>query len=409
MTIPPERINAANWVLQFSILSLVITLLSTPYNAAVIAYECMTVYAYTSIFESVYKLLIAISLSLLLIDKLIISSVLSFTSSFLLFFFYIFYCRRHFLETKRLRLRKDSALMNSIASYGGWNVIGAMAILLRNHGLNVVMNLFFSPIMNTAHTIATQINGFLGQFVNNVYMATRPQMVKQYAAGNVNEMWNITFKSSKYAFFLMTYIAVPVLIELPQLLNIWLHDVPHYSIMFSRLIILSLMIETLTNQVIGAFQAANKIKNYQSVSSVIMLLLIPLSYISLKMILNPLIPYFIYVFISIFYVVSLLIIGGRQINLDVNLYINKVIVKDIMVLIPSFVFTYLITIHIQESFCRILETTFISILSTTCLILFTGLEDSERAIIKKLLAEGINKVKYKNHDFLGQQGFPVSV
>ena len=392
MTIPSERLFAANIVFQFSILSLLVSILSTPYNAAVIAHERMTVYAYASIFESIYKLLIAILLTIVLMDKLVIYSILVFTSSALIALFYVTYSRRCFAETKSFSLCKNKVLLREIGSYAGWNVIGSLAIMLRNHGLNVVMNLFFSPVMNAAHTIASHLSGFFNQFVNNVYMATRPQMVKQYASGNIKEMWNITFKSSKYAFFLMTFAVIPVVLELPLFFKLWLGEYPDYSVIFSRLVIFSLLLETITNQLIGAFQAANKIKFYQSVSSIILLSLVPLSYLSLKIVLNPIVPYVIYVFISFVYILSLIFVAYKQIGLNLKRYLTKVILKDIVVFIPSFVLTYYFIISLPANYWRIPLTFFLSLILTSFLIWMFGVEEGERVIAKAIVNRFLKKI-----------------
>lgn len=392
MTIPDDRLNAANWVLQLSIISLFVTVLATPFNSVVIAHERMSVFAYASIFECLYKLFIAIFLTFVLSDKLIFYALFLFSSSFILAGFYYLYCRYHFKECKRIKLRKDIVFLREIGTYAGWNVIGSLAVVLRNHGLNVVMNLFFSPVMNAAHTIAAHINGIFNQFVSNVYIATRPQMVKQYAMGNMKEMWNITFKSSKYAFFLMTYIIVPVLIELPLFLKLWLKDVPDFTVVFSRLMILSLAVETLTNQIIGAFQAANKIKYYQSVSSIILLSVVPLSYIVLLYFENPILPYIVYVIVSVAYTISLLVVGYKQLGLDVTLYFKTVLAKEIIVVFISFFFTLLVSNQFQCNYWRILLTSVISFFLTSCLIWTLGLTSSERLYLNKIVTNEFGRV-----------------
>ena len=392
MNIPHERIIAANWVMHMSILSLIITIISTPFNSLVIAHEKMSIYAFASIFDSINKLLIAFFISVVSSDKLIVYAILLMASSFFLTSFYFLYCKFHFRETKKLRIRQDVELLRNISSYAGWNIIGALANVLRNHGLNIILNLFFSPVMNASHTIASHLSGLFSQFVNNVYMATRPQMVKQYASGNIEEMWIITYRSSKYAFFLMIYITVPVVIELPLFLSLWLHEVPAFTIIFSRLIILSLVIETMVNQLIGVFQASNKIRCYQSVSSIILLLLIPISFIALKLYLNPVIPYLLCVIVSITYAISIVIIAYRQIGLNIISYIREVICKDVLVLAPSFMFTYFVVHFISYGIFRLLITLFISLSLTTIFIWCWGINNNERKAIIKFLKRNQNYI-----------------
>lgn len=394
MNIPQHRLFAANWVLQFSILSLLLSILVTPFNAAVIAHERMGIYAYASIFESVYKLLIAFCLIITLQDKLILYTVLMFSSSLIVTLFYVIYCRRNFKEANGFRCSKNPELIKSLGEYAGWNAIGALAVFLRNHGLNVVVNLFFSPVMNAAHTIASQINGILNQFVHNVYMATRPQMVKQFASGNEREMWNITFMSSRYAFFLMLYLVIPLLLELPSILDLWLHDYPPYTPILARLMVISLIIENFTNQIIGAFQAKNKIKYYQSVSSIILLTLVPLSYISLMIKTEPTLPYYLYVLISLGYALSLIYVGKKQIGLSLKEYFSCVFLKDVGVLIPSLLLAIFVRSFFETSYYRIVITTLFSFLFTTSAIWLFGFNRRERKYVKDFIIKFVERKQF---------------
>ena len=392
MNIPAERMAAANWVLQFSIYSLMVTVCTTPFNSAVIAHEQMSVYAYLSIFESLYKLLIAFAITILLVDKMVVYAILLFTSSLIVGLFYFFYSRKHFVETKKIRLRWDPAFLTDITSYAGWNMIGALAIMFRNHGLNILMNLFFTPVMNAAHTLASHISGLFTQFINNVYIATRPQITKQYAAGNINEMWNITYRSSKYAFYLMCYIAIPCIIELPAFLKIWLHEVPDYTVLFSRMMLISLLLDTITNQLIGVFQAEDKIKYYQTISSVILLSVVPLSYLVLKLESNPFIPYLIYVLVTVIYIISLVFVAQNKLNLNILSFFNEVIVKDLTVFIPSFLLTCFIVYFISPSYIRILITATSSVVIISCAIWLWGIDDVEKKAILKIKEVMTNKL-----------------
>lgn len=393
MNVPAERMTAANWVLQFSILSLMVTICTTPFNSAVIAHERMSVYAYLSIFESIYKLMIAFAITVVLADKMILYAILIFTSALMVGVIYVVYSRKHFQETRNLRLRWESKYLKDIASYAGWNVIGAIAVIFRNHGLNILMNLFFTPVMNAAHTIASQISGLFTQFVNNVYIATRPQITKQYAAGNISEMWNITFRSSRYAFYLMSLIVIPCIIEIPAFLRLWLHEVPDYTVIFSRLMLLSLLLDTITNQIIGVFQAENKIKYYQTVSSVILLSVVPLAYVALRIDANPVIPYIIYVLVTAAYVISLVWVGKKNLNLDVTSFTKEVLIKDLLVFIPSFAITYFVVSTFNSSYLRVLMTGVASTIFTSFFIWLWGIDLLEKQAVRKAGNRMLGKIK----------------
>ena len=190
----------------------------------------------------------------------------------------------------------------------------------------------------------------------------------------------------------MTFAVIPVVLELPLFFKLWLGEYPDYSVIFSRLVIFSLLLETITNQLIGAFQAANKIKFYQSVSSIILLSLVPLSYLSLKIVLNPIVPYVIYVFISFVYILSLIFVAYKQIGLNLKRYLTKVILKDIVVFIPSFVLTYYFIISLPANYWRIPLTFFLSLILTSFLIWMFGVEEGERVIAKAIVNRFLKKI-----------------
>ena len=307
MNIPADRLYAANWVLQLSILAFLINLVSIPYNAAVIAHERMSLYAYISILECGLKLIATIALQYVLLDKLILYAVFICMITVSVRIIYQLYCRKHFEECRHYRFSGQTYMGKDLLAYSGWNMIGAVALISRQQGINIVINLFFGPLLNAAHSIAQHISGVFTQFVNNIYIASRPQITKSYASGQVGEMWKLVFRSSKLAFFLLMLICVPVLIEMDFVLKWWLHDVPTYTVSIARLMILSILIETLGNQVIGVYQAANKIRRYQLYSSTIILFNVPLSYLLLRITPNnPIIPYIVSVSLSILYVFSIL-------------------------------------------------------------------------------------------------------
>ncbi len=189
----------------------------------------------------------------------------------------------------------------------------------------------------------------------------------------------------------MSFIVIPVIIELPMFLKLWLRDVPDYTVAFSRLMLISLVVETMTNQIIGAFQAANRIKCFQSVSSVILLSVVPFSYISLRILSNPIVPYIIYVIVSVVYIVSLIIIAYRQLHMDIFSYFNDVIKRDICVITPSFILTYFLVNSMQDTYWRIPITLLISFLLTTIFIWTIGLNSSERKYIRNYVSGIIKK------------------
>lgn len=392
MNIPVERMNAANWVFQLSILSFFINLISIPYNAAVIAHEKMSLFAYVSILECILKLTAAILLQYVLFDKLIIYAVFISSIAIIIRLIYQVYCKKHFTECKYYHFIRKNNMGKELLIYSGWNMIGSVALISRQQGLNVVINLFFGPLLNAAHSIAQQINGVLAQFINNVYTATRPQITKHYASGETIEMWNLVFRSSKLAFYLLTFISIPALLELDMILSVWLHEVPPYTVPIARLMIISILIETMANQIIGAYQAANKIKRYQLYSSTVILLNIPISYIVLKI--NPFIPvvpYIISTLLSVLYTISILWNAKKEIGLNLNKYLKDVLLKNIIVYSVSIGVIGGCICMIPSSFFRIIITICLTIVCCSIIVWTAGLDLSEKHFIKKIIQQKILK------------------
>lgn len=392
MNIPTDRLYAANWVLQLSILAFLINLVSIPYNAAVIAHERMSLYAYISILECGLKLIATIALQYVLLDKLILYAVFICMITVSVRIIYQLYCRKHFEECRHYRFSGQTYMGKDLLAYSGWNMIGAVALISRQQGVNIVINLFFGPLLNAAHSIAQHINGVFTQFVNNIYIASRPQITKSYASGQVGEMWKLVFRSSKLAFFLLMLICVPVLIEMDFVLKWWLHDVPTYTVSIARLMILSILIETLGNQVIGVYQAANKIRRYQLYSSTIILFNVPLSYLLLRITPNnPIIPYIVSVSLSILYVFSILWNARREIGLNLETYLKEVLLRDVIICILTLGFVWGSTLLLSPSLFRAFLTV---LLTLACSALFAwkiGLDSKEKVFVKNIIKQKISR------------------
>lgn len=386
MNIPDNRMYAANWVFQLSIISFIINLISIPYNAVVIAHERMSIYAYVSILECVLKLAAAILLQYILFDHLIMYAILICSVSIIIRIIYQIYCIRNFEECQKYQFTWDSNKGKELLSYSGWNMIGAVALISRQQGLNIVINLFFGPLLNAAHSISQQINGVLTQFINNVYMSTRPQITKLYANNETEEMWSLVFHSSKLAFYLLMILSIPLILELDKILEIWLHNVPPYTVIIGRLMILSILIETLANQIISAYQAANKIKRYQIYSSTIILLNIPISYIFLRFQpTNPIIPYSISILLSILYVISIIWNAHKELKMNINKYIQSILVKIVIVYGITILFAWLSIQPIPSSFFRIIYTCCITLLISFLIIWLIGLDKSEKYFVNNII------------------------
>jgi Na+-driven multidrug efflux pump len=396
MVIPEGRSFAANVIFHFSAIAFVINLLSIPYNSALIAHERMNIYAYTSIFDNLAKLLLAFSLKYFVGDKLIFYGLCILMISVSLRVFYQIYCRYQFVECSSFRLTWDRNIGSRLLSYSGWNVVGVLANIGRMQGLNLLLNLFFGTLINAAHSIAIQVNGIMTQFVTNIYMATRPQITKYYANGEVSKMWDLVFQSAKFSYYLLMIVCIPAIIEMHFILNFWLKEVPEYAVYIVDMFLIILMIETTINQIIAAFQAANRIKTFQIISSLILLMCVPLVYIFLRFIRCDVhIPYIISLALSAIYCLSILIIAKKEINLDMGAYLSQVFIPVISLSCISFAVLYPVSRFMEESILRAVFTLVLSTIIQSILIYKWGVNAEERNSLRKILK---NKLKGKKDE-----------
>lgn len=282
MVIPENRMTAAMWVLQLSVLTTIIAIMSYPYNAAIVAHEKMSAFAYISVLEVSLKLLVVYLLSVGNYDKLILYAVLIALIQLGIRFCYSKYCAKHFPETK-YHFFWDRALFKEMLSFAGWNLWGNLAAILFTQGLNMLLNVFFGPAVNAARAVAVQVQTAIQQFSSNFQMAINPQITKNYAVGKIEEMHTLVFRSSKFTFFLLLVLCLPVAIETPFILKIWLKNVPEYTVIFLRLILIIMIIDATANPLMISASATGKVKIYQSVIGCILLLILPISYIVLRL------------------------------------------------------------------------------------------------------------------------------
>lgn len=281
MVIPADRLFAAIWVYQCSVATFVISILSVPYNALIIAHERMNAFAYISIFEAVSKLVIVFLLKLGQNDRLIIYAILLLMVQIIIRILYTIYCNRNFSETSAKWLW-NKELSHKIAVYAGWTMNGSLAAVGYTQGINVLLNLFFGPAVNAARGIAVQVHAAVNQFFGNFLMAVRPQITKSYAQGNLSYMHELVLNSSRYAFYLIILVAFPILINIDYILALWLRDVPEHTSNFTRLMILACMNETFKQPTLMAIHATGDLKKFQIIEGSILLTIIPISYLFLK-------------------------------------------------------------------------------------------------------------------------------
>ena len=283
MTIPGERLYAANWVFQASVLTFVINLLSVPFSASIVSHERMSAFAYIGILDIVLRLLIVlfIAYSGWNFDRLIIYSLLLVGVVCIMQAIYWNYCTRNFEECK-FGFSFDVNYWKEMSSFAGWNFIGCTAGLLKDQGVNILLNLFIGPIINAARGIANTVNNVLASFSGNFMTALNPQITKSYAAGNYDYMYSLVERGSRFSYYILLLFALPMLFETEFVLTLWLKHYPEHTVNFVRLILIVTMCDILSNTLINLQVATGKIRNYQLTVGGMLLMNFPLSYICLS-------------------------------------------------------------------------------------------------------------------------------
>lgn len=389
MNIPAERLEAANWVFQCSLLTFVINLISIPYNSTIVANERMSVFAYISIFEVVMKLLVVYSLYISPFDKLKSYAFLLLTLALIIRCIYGFYCKRHFQEAT-YHFIKDKVLLKKMVSFAGWNFFGQGAYMLNTQGVNIVINLFFGVTVNAARGIATQVNTAVNQFVTNFMMALNPQITKSYASGNLEDMHKLVFRGSKFSYFLVLFFLIPICLETKIILQLWLNVVPSYTVSFVRYTLVITAMGMLSNTLITALHATGKIKRYMVIVGLVEFANFPLTYLVFLIGCGPLASYYVYFVIYLILMFLRLFLIKDLIKMDAISFIREVYVKAGIVTLVA-LFAPMIICWIQpDSILRFFEICFISVLSTSCSVYYFGLSCNERVKIKELIK---NKLK----------------
>lgn len=394
MTIPADRVTAANWVLQFSIITFVINLISVPYNAAIIAHERMSAFAYISILEAIGKLAIAFFIMWSPIDKLIYYAILMCTVAVIVRLTYGHYCKKHFTECT-YHFHWDKDILKQMFGFAGWNFIGASSVVFRDQGGNIILNIFFGPTVNAARGIANQVNTAITGFVQNFMTALNPQITKSYASGDGEYMMTLIFQGARLSFYMLLLLSLPVLINTHYILVIWLKIVPEHAVLFVRLILIFAMCESISNPLITAMLATGKIRNYQIVVGGLQLLNLPLSYICLKTGFVPESILVVAIIISLACLFARLYMLRGMIGLSSILYMKNVFLNVLVVALLSTIIPYMLFCYMKETFFSFIIITLIAVLCTLVVEFYIGCNQKERFFV-------LNKVRNIKNKFIAR-------
>lgn len=395
LEIPSERMTAAFWVMQFSIFTCGLGVLCVPYDAEIIAHEKMSAFAFLSILEVTMKLLLVFLLKVIPFDKLIFYGLFLLLVQLMNRIIYGTYCWKKFPETRNAN-QKDTALIKEMFGFAGWNLIGNMAAIICAPVINVFLNMFFGPVVNAARGVAVQVQGAVRSFISNFQLAVIPQITKNYAIGNLERMRTLIISSSKISYYLFFIMALPLFLEAKQILSLWLVEVPKYTVNFMRLVFLVMLIESWEQPLHTANLATGKIKLFQSVKGISLLMMLPLSYLALKLGAQPEIVFIVQISVTFISLLIQLLILRPLIQLSLRKYFTNVFGQTFLVTIIALIIPFLLYHFLHDNIISTILVIIVSILSVVGTVYLIGLNKSEKAFVTNTIHNLRNKLFQKN-------------
>lgn len=384
MTIPENRLYAANWVFQASVLTFVINLLSVPFSASIVSHERMSAFAYIGILDIMLRLLIVlfIAYSGWNFDRLIIYSLLLVGVVCIMQAIYWNYCTRNFEECK-FGLSFDVNYWKEMSSFAGWNFIGCTARLFKDQGVNILLNLFIGPIINAARGIANTVNNVLASFSGNFMTALNPQITKSYAAGDYDYMFSLVERGSRFSYYILLLFALPMLFETEFVLTLWLKHYPEHTVNFVRLILIVTMCDILSNTLINLQVATGKIRNYQLIVGSMLLMNFPLSYLCLKIGFPPESTFVVAFVVAVFCLLLRLWFLREMVGLSIKRYLYRVCGNVLCVTLVAAVIPALLYMQMSDGLMRFLLMCVLTMLCSSMAIYFVGCSNNERKFINE--------------------------
>lgn len=386
MNIPADRMLAANWVYQCALISSCMTIIQSPYAASIISHEKMNVYAYMSLFDAIIKLLIVYLLVVFCYDKLITYAILLLLANILNIVIYRVYCIRQFNECSSQKLSLDKTLFKEMLSYNSWNMVGGLAGVLANHGINIIVNIFFGTVVNAARGIANQVQTLFNTLYGNFQMAANPQLIKYYAQKDMHGMYNLAINTSRYCGYLLLCAVVPAAVNVDGLLAIWLKEVPPYTADFSICCMFYSLSMAIDAPLGHSIHAVGRMKWPNLSTALVNMCVFPMTYIAFTFGGHPAWGY-------IFHICSVLICTGvdlfmvkRFIDFPVMRFINSAILPVWGMLFLTLIAPVIVRYYIGNGcILATIISCFIALMATITIIFFVGLPIDMRVKLMKIV------------------------
>jgi len=386
MNIPANRLYSANWVLQCSIITFMVNLISVPYNSLIIAHEKMSAFAYISILEVILKLVICYLLCLFPGDKLILWSVLLMSVSLIMRIVYGYYSKHHFKEA-HYRFILDKVLLKDMSRFIGWAFFGNGVVVLKDQGSS---NIYCGPVVNAAQGIAMQVNAAVYGFVNNFLMAVNPQITKSYSSGEISSMHSLILRSEKFAFFILLLIFFPLIANIDYVVGLWLTEVPKYTSTFIVLILLYSLLDCFSNPLLTGVLAEGNIKLYEICLTIIYLVNILASFLFLRSGFAPEWVFILNIIFKAFVICALLWQSHLKYDFQIRKFFSQVLLRSFAVFILCLLFSYFINIQFSTPFLNFILSAIVIFIFTGLTIYFIGLNKAESTFVIEIVKRKIS-------------------
>jgi len=395
MVIPESRMFAAEWIFQLSMVGFLLVIMQVPYTAAVMAHEKMDFYAVVSILDAVIKLILVVALPYVGYDKLIVFGIFSLLLHIFDFLMYFVYCKKKFEEitfSYRKENRINKTLFSSMLSFSGWNIFGSFSNMMRDQGVNLIINLFYGPIVNAARGIAMQVNAAITSLVSSILTPVRPQVVQSFARNELDRSMRLTFSISKFSLCFLMLLALPISIEIDYILHLWLGKVvPDHSQMFCVIILATSAILIPMGTLATLVHASGKMVKYQLIGSIVKVLSVPIAYIMMKMGYAPewaLLA--VLIFDGIGFVVGMFIIKTLM-PFSIRHYIRFVILPLIPVFFISFIVGFSLHHFISNDIIRLISVLIFETIVTLSLFYLIAITKEEKTLLNGMISGYIQR------------------
>lgn len=387
LNIPSGRYDASIWVYQFSLLTFVVNTLRTPFHASIIAHERMSFYAYISLVEVFLRLGTVFLLTLMPGDHLIMYALIYLFVMALVNGFYMVYCRKCF-NVCRYKFKKDKELLKDLVNFSGWTLMGQASIVIKNQGEAIFINRFFSVAANAAMGVASQVAAALEMFVSNFQTAFNPQLIQSYASKDFDTHKKLLFRASKFSYYLLLIMLIPIVSNIDFILRLWLAEVPEFTNYFVTFILISYLFNAISTPFTTSLFASGAIKMYQISLGISFLFGLMIIYVALWLGAEPYSVSVVAIIIQIVMLVFRLYFSHNYVGYSYRQFVTDVLVPIIFVTVLSIIPSFLLK-ELSSTIWQVILAISIEVISIGLLILFVGMSSSERCYVIRTIKQKI--------------------